>query len=418
MRTLFFIAIRSLRQHAFSTLITALSVALAAGLMMGVFAINTQTRDAFVIDDTGFDAIVGARGSKLQLVLNTMYHLETSPGNIPWSMYQQLASNGFLVRQAIPYALGDNYQGYRMVGTTTALFDDFEYREGKIHEFAKGKVFDTDKREAVIGSFVAAKTGLGVGDSFNAFHGLVYDPALVHQGEFTVSGVLKPTNTPTDRVIWTPIDSVFRMEGHVLRGSGEVFQAQEDQEIPDAHKEVSAVMLKLNGDMGGMMLSQGINNQGKEATMVWPIAVTMLEFFEKVGWMHKVLRLVSYLVVLVAAAGILASIYNTMNERRREFAIMRALGARRRTVFSVIVLQSALIALLGSLLGFAVYAAIVSVAARIIREQVGVHLAVASYHPILWAAPCVMLALGIIAGIVPAIKAYRTDVAANLTPST
>ncbi|MFT5128280.1 MAG: putative ABC transport system permease protein [Rhodothermales bacterium] len=418
MKTLFFIAMRSLRQHALSTLITAFSVALACGLMMGVFAINTQTQDAFIIDDTGFDAIVGARGSKLQLVLNTMYHLETSPGNIPWSMYQELANNGFMVRAAIPYAVGDNYKGYRMVGTTATLFDDFEYREGKVHEFADGAVFDSEKREAVLGSFVAHKTGLKVGDSFNAFHGLTYDPALIHEGEFTVAGVLKPTNTPTDRVIWTPIDSVFRMEGHVLRGGGTEFQADATQEIPDEHKEVSAIMLKLNGDMSGMMLSQGINHQGKDATMVWPIAVTMLEFFEKVGWMHKVLQLVSYLVVLVAAGGILASIYNTMNERRREFAIMRALGARRRTVFSVIVLQSALIALLGALMGFAVYAVIVAGAARIIREQVGVHLAIASYHPILWIAPAVMLGLGIVAGVVPAIKAYRTDVAANLTPST
>ena len=307
---------------------------------------------------------------------------------------------------------------YRMVGTTTQLFDDFEYREGKVHEFADGVVFDSEKREAVLGSFVARKTGLKVGDSFNAFHGLTYDPSLIHEGKFVVSGVLEPTNTPTDRVIWTPIDSVFRMEGHVLRGGGTEFQAGAKQEIPDEHKEVSAVMLKLNGDMGGMMLSQGINHQGKDATMVWPIAVTMLEFFEKVGWMHKVLQLVSYLVVVVAAGGILASIYNTMNERRREFAIMRALGARRRTVFSVIVLQSAMISLLGALMGFAVYAAILAGAAHIIREQVGVHLAIASYHPILIIAPAVMLGLGMIAGVVPAIKAYRTDVAANLTPST
>jgi putative ABC transport system permease protein len=118
---------RSLRQHALSSVVTCVSVALAAGLTIAVFAINRQTYDAFTGGDAGFDAVLGARGSQLQLVLNTVFHLETSPGNIPWAMYEEIAANP-RVELAIPYAVGDNYRGYRIVGTIPEIFTKFQYR--------------------------------------------------------------------------------------------------------------------------------------------------------------------------------------------------------------------------------------------------------------------------------------------------
>ena len=170
-------------------------------------------------------------------------------------------------------------------------------------------------------------------------------------------------------MIWIPIEGVLRLGGHVLRGSGESYTAEPGQEIPDEHKEVSAVMLKLRAPRDGMLLDQAINRQGKVATLAWPIGKVMAELFDKLGWLHRVLELVALLVVAVAAGTILASIHNSMNERRREFAILRALGARRRTVFGVIVCEAGVIALLGSLLGYAVYAAILGTAALIVRAR-------------------------------------------------
>src|ERR1051326_5652305 len=121
---------RSLSQHALSTTITLLSVALASGLVMAVFCVNDQTYDAFTGGPVGFDAVLGARGSQLQLVLNTVFHLETSPGNIPWELYQTMRKDP-RVALAIPYAVGDNYRGFRLVGTTDELFSRFEYQEGR-----------------------------------------------------------------------------------------------------------------------------------------------------------------------------------------------------------------------------------------------------------------------------------------------
>ncbi|MBL7644984.1 MAG: ABC transporter permease [Candidatus Hydrogenedentes bacterium] len=418
-RAILMIARKSLRQHLFSTAITVISVALASGLIMAVFAIESQSRQAFANPDVGYDAVLGARGSKLQLVLNTVFHLETSPGNIPWTLYTSLRDNTVGVQKAIPVATGDNYLGFRIVGTTHAFFTDLPSRSGAVNAVRDGgRFFDDGFREAVVGSFVAEQTGLRPGDTINPYHGLTYDENAKHPEEYTVVGILEPTNTPSDRVIWIPIEGIFRMEGHVLRASGEDYQAAAGQSIPDEHKEVSAVLLKLASPATGWQLEQTINKQGKVATLAFPLDAVMLDLFEKMGWVNRVLKLVAYLVVLVSATAITASIYNTINERRREFAILRALGARRATVFGAIVLESSLIGFIGAIAGFALYMVILAVAAWVVREHTGVVLRTLVPHPIQVITPLGMTLVGGFAGIIPAVRAYGTDIATNLLPKT
>lgn len=413
---LFLMVQRSLQQHALSSMITAVSMALGVGLVMSVFAVNEQTRNAFTGGKVGFDAVLGARGSKLQLVLNAVFHLETSPGNIPWKLYTDMKKRPE-VALAVPYAVGDNYKGYRVVGTTTELFTDFEFDKGESYKLQEGgRIFDPNYREAVIGSFVAQKTGLQVGSKFNPSHGVFESEAAEKHGEYVVVGVMEATNSPVDRVVWIPIEGVFRMEGHVLRGTGQVYTAEADQDIPDEHKEVSAVMVKFHSPVMGQLLALQINNQGKAATMAYPIAAEMADLFNKIGWIHSVLQLVAYLIVAVAAASLLAAIYNTMNERRREMAIMRALGARRFTLFSVIVLESATIAAIGAVLGYLVYFLILSVVAVLIRNETGVVLDITAWNVSLWTVPPGAIVVGALSGFIPALKAYRTDVAENLDP--
>ena len=407
---------KSLYQHKLSTIVTVISVALATGLMISVFSIRNQTHDAFTGGPVGFDAVLGARGSQLQLVLNTVFHLETSPGNIPWEMYKAI-QNEPTVELAVPYAVGDNYKGYRIVGTEKSLFTEFEYQKGRKFALESGRLFDPDKREAVIGSYVAQKTGLKVGSTFNPFHGITYDESQRHSEEFTVTGILANTNSPSDRVIWIPIDEFFRTSGHVLRGAGEIYTPEAGEEIPDKHKEVSAVMLKFASPQAGFLLDRTINKQGNVATIAWPIGRLMAELFEKIGWINKILSLIAYLVLVIAAASILASLYNTMNERRREFAILRALGAKKITVFSAIILESASIAAIGALLGIIVYGIVLYGASIIIRHETGVLLDIFKFHPVLIYGPLAMTALGALAGIIPAVKAYSTDVALNLAPT-
>jgi len=409
----FLLVRRSLAQHKLSTAVTVIATALACGLVLSVFAIANQTEASFTNPDVGFDAVLGARGSELQLVLNTVYHLETSPGNIPWSLYLTV-KNDPRVKLAIPYAVGDNYHGFRLVGTSEEIFTDFEYRSGRRLTFASGGSFLGLNREAVLGSFAAARTGLKVGDTFHPYHGLDFSPDKEHVEVYVVTGILDPTNSPNDRVIWIPLEGIWRMSGHVMRGAGEEYQAKPGVPIPDEHKEISAAMVKLKNRIGGMRLAMDINRQGKSATFAWPIDQVMLGLFEKLFWFVIVLKIVAYLVVAVATGAILASIYNTMNERRREFAILRSLGASRRVVFGAIVLEATTIAALGAALGFAVYALVLGAASTVLRERTGVVLDVFAPDPILWAAPLGMVLLGAVSGLLPARKAYSTDVAANL----
>ncbi len=414
------IARRGLHQHALSTVVTALSTALASGLVMAVFAISAQTREAFTSGATGIDAILGARGSPLQLVLNTVFHLETSPGNLPWSTFEAVRDDP-RVRRAIPYAVGDSYRGFRVVGTTPERFE-LEDGDGRalLELQPGGRVFDPARREAVVGASVARRADLTVGAHFHPEHGvrLGAHGEHDHDEEYVVVGVLQPTSSPADRVVWIPIEGVFRMGGHVLRGAGEAFVAAEGQPIPAEHKEVSAVLLQFKGRQAGFQLESLFNKEGREATLAWPIAASMAEVFDKLGWLHRVLELVAYLVVVVAAGSILASLYNAMGERRREFAILRALGARRRAVFGVIVLESTAIAAMGALLGLFVYAAVLAGAALLVRRTTGVVLDPFFVHPALFATPLAMIALGAVAGLLPAWKAYATDVARHLAPTT
>lgn len=416
-RELLLLVRRGLWHHRLSTAVTSLSVGLATGLLMAVFVLADQSRATFAAGSFGFDAVLGARGSALQLVLNSVYHLETSPGNIPYSLYQELRDNpGYGVSMALPYAVGDNYKGFRIVGTTSDLFEQYQTAPGERLAFQAGGPFQGAGRQGVLGSRVAAATGLGLGDRFRAYHGVTFDEEAAHDEFFEVVGVLEPTGTPMDRVLWIPIDGIFRMSGHVLRGSGEEFDASSQAgEIPDEHKEVSAVMLRFSDPTAGMRLSHLINRQGKVATLAWPVSEAVADLYERMGWAVEVLRLVAYLVALVAIGSVLASLYNTMNERRGEFAVLRALGATRGTLVAAIVLESATITTLGVILGGAVHLGILFGASQVIWDRTGVVLDVFSVHPALVLCPLGMITLGALAGLVPASEAYATDVASHLS---
>src|SRR5688572_28649524 len=395
------IVLKSLRQHALSTAITALSIALAGGLLMSVWSVKEQAQATFTQIDGGFDAVLGARSSKLQLVLNAVFHLEASPANIEWKDYLDAQKHPG-VELAVPIAMGDNYRGYRIVGTLPEMFTKNEFAPGKRFVVQKpGRLFDVTLREAVVGSFVAKKLGLKYGSHFHPSHGLNHAEDHEHEEEYVVVGILEPSNTPADRVLWIPLEGVQKMSGHAV----------------ETATDVSAVLVKLRSTMAGPALDQLYNKKDNKLTFAWPIGATMAELFNKIGWFDRVLALVAALVALVAAGSVMASIYNSMNERRRQIAILRALGARRSTVAWTVVLEAVAIATLGGIIAFGVYGGIMGVAATIVQAQTGVVLDPLAWHPVLLWAPLGLIGLSALAGFVPALKAYRTDVATNLAPT-
>ncbi|MEX2044988.1 MAG: FtsX-like permease family protein [Opitutus sp.] len=399
--TLPLIIYRSLRQHALSTLVTAAGIALACGLLMCVWVVKTQSQSAFTQTTTGFDAVLGARGSKLQLVLNAVFHLEASAGNVAAADFEMVRRHP-MVKTAIPIAVGDNLRGYRLVGTVPELFTGVEYAPGR--KFAVqtgGRLFAEDAREAVAGSFAAQRLRLKAGDTFRPFHGLAFDAKAEHEEDFVVTGILEPTNTPVDRVVWIPLRGVQTMSGH----------------DPKMAADVSAVLIQLRTPVAGLQMDMMYNKQGNRLTFAYPVGAIIAELFGKISWFDQVLTLVAYLVALVAAGSVLASIYNSMSARRRDIAILRALGARRRTIFGAVIVEAACIGALGAVAGLAVYGGLFIGIAGVIRAQTGVVLDVGTWHPVLWACPVAMIGLCALGGVVPAFKAYRTPVAETLAPT-
>ena len=223
--------------------------------------------------DSGFDAVVGPPGSKLPLVLNAIFHLESSERNLSWEQYEAVAAHP-KVRTAVPLALGDNYYGYRLVGVTTNLFE-VEYRDGEKYDVQDGGyVFRPDKKQAVVGSFVAERLGLKVGDKFHPYHGLTFDESEKHAEIYIVTGIMKPTNTPGDRVIWIPIKGLQNMEGHKAESS----------------TEVSAVLVKLISKTLAPSMDKQINKQGGVMTFAGPIAMIVAQIFNKIAPMEMILR--------------------------------------------------------------------------------------------------------------------------------
>ena len=270
----------------------------------------------------------------------------------------------------------------------------------KFSVVAGGKVFNPEAKEAVAGSFAAQRLGLKVGDTFRPFHGLAFDAKAEHADDYTITGILAPTNTPADRVVWIPLGGLQTMSGHDAKTA----------------TDVSAVLIQLRTPMAGLQLDLLYNKQGNRLTFAYPVGAIVAELFGKIAWFDQVLTLVAYLVALVAAGSVLASIYNSMSARQRDLAILRALGAKRRTIFGAVLAEAACIGALGAVVGFAIYFGLYAGIASLIRAQTGVVLDVAAGHPVLWICPLAMVGLCALGGVVPALKAYRTPVAETLAP--
>lgn len=430
------------KQRLLSTVVTSLSVAVGVALIFAILAIKTGSRERLALGYSGFDLIVGAKGSPLQLTLNVVYNLDVSPGNIPYSLYEKLEKDP-RVKLVVPYSVGDNYKGFRIVGTTDTFLSQFEPRPDQRFEFANGRSFRFQKSdleaamkeaseqsknpsgeenqmnrgvyEAVAGSIAADKAGLKVGDTFVATHGVVNaTEALGHpESPWTVVGILKPTGTPADRAIYINLDSFYRIKGHVISARK---PDENPKEVPVDNDpeagQVSALALKAKSPIAIFSLRKEINDRN-DAQAAVP-AEEVRKLLTIVGNIDRILLAQAILIVIVAAIGTALAIFNSMNARRRDIAVMRALGARRKTIFAIIVGEAVLISTCGALIGLILGHEALSLASPLIESATGFPIAAwdfYSFESILFAG---VLLVGLVTGIGPAISAYKTNVASGL----
>jgi putative ABC transport system permease protein len=474
----FQLVLKQMRQRSLSTWLTLISVMLGVGLADAIIVLGRESQALFGQNDYGYDSIIGKKGSKLELVLNTVYHMDVSPGNIPFTQYLNLLKpdpklpvpedNYYkYVRIAVPTVVGDTLNGrYRIVGTLPKLFgyDDngkplppdevLDYRPGKKMHIAEGRLFANNKFEAIIGSDISRLTGKKIGDTFQATHGTYVrgvKPDL-HMQVWKIVGVLAPTHTAIDQVVYIPLISFYTIAEHgagilaqnALRNGEKVPDVDPDKDSEMSHDPdakgirhysnytlspdgaitlipelnpmvwgISAILVQSRGGDTEQALEYSLNNSTD--VMVCNPASVMREFFDTfLKPTRMLLLIICSLVTIVAAVGILVSIYNSVSARLREIAILRALGATRTTVLTLICLEAGIIALIGSIAGLIAGHLVTLGGSIYMLHTFGESL---NWYYVNWweflYVVCVVI-LALIAGLIPALKAYRTPVATNL----
>ncbi|MBM3968868.1 MAG: FtsX-like permease family protein [Planctomycetes bacterium] len=431
------ISIKSIKQRLLSSSLTALSVALGVMLMVAVLIINGVVSDLFSQPSFGFNLVVGPKGSDLSLALSAIYRLDKPGEPLPYLFYKELKEHR-AVEKAVPIAIGDVTQqgAFPIVGTIPEFFD-LDYAYGKPFR-VRGEFLKTPW-DAVIGSRVAATNGWGIGSEFKLIHGGA-ESDHVHDEKFRVVGVLAPTGTPNDRTAFVSLAGFWAIAGHEkplkeavdrlekfrypvpqsLRETvaepkkGHDHGHDHDHGLLDEQKEVTAIFIRTKSTAGSIALAGEINEDVRALAVnpIFPMKRLMTMIVDNIKLM---LLTLTSLIIVVSAVSIFVSIYNSMADRRREIGIMRALGARRETVFAIILAESALLCLGGGVIGLLLGHGIVAVASPIIESRSGILVNPLSFEPLELVLFPVLLVLGSLIGFLPGLAAYRTDVAAALS---
>lgn len=393
-----------------TTCLTILSVALGVALISSVFTLREETRKRFEEEGRAFDIAVGAKGSPLQLVLSAVYFMDQPTGNILLSDYEKLKQHED-VANAFPISLGDMLhgggQGFRIVGTTRDLFDytwphPITGEERNPFKLEVGAHFETSQ-DAVLGSFVARTTKLEVGDTFVGAHGMI--SGETHDDHpFKVVGILKPSGTPFDRVVLCELESVWNI--HAEHGEGE----QAGEEPP---KEITAVLIHLVSPAAQFQFRQHVNESLNVMAAIPTIEVAKL-YYQFLGTAQMVLLAVAYLVVVVSAISIMIGLYLSILQRKRDLAIMRALGAAAPEIVGFVLIEALLVTMLGVGCGWILGGGVSWGLGLYLEKNYGLSIAgfaMTSQH---LGAFCTVLLVGLGAGVLPSWQAYQTEVAENL----
>jgi putative ABC transport system permease protein len=438
------IAWRSIRQRTLASGLTAFSMGMGVALVVTVLVIHGVINQSFRRGAQGYDLIIGAKGSPLQLVLNTVFHLSQPLENIPYSYYQEFTEGRFApaVEAAIPVCTGHDFKGYPAVATIPEYFEKLTYLEDKKYSFAEGTNFSEENfYDAVIGDVAARRTGLKLGDSFSPIPTVAESNEKHRHHDFKVVGILAHTGTPNDRAIFMNIEGFWREPAHAkgpsssvaflsgksgvnAKETAESHESHEDEDHADeaehrANREVSAILVCTyrNKPLMGLGLPTAVNRE-PTAQAVAPSQVISDLFERIIGNIQKLLLVLAVLVVVVAGIGIMVSMYNSMSDRRHDIAIMRALGASRYTVMSIILMESILLSLGGGALGLLIGHGLIGALGPTIADQTGVIVNVWDFQTIeLILIPGLVL-LATLVGYLPAMYAYKTDVVKSLMAGT
>ncbi len=414
------LALQSLANRWLTGLLTVVAIALSVMLLLGVEKVRTGARQSFADTISGTDLIVGARSGSLNLLLYSVFRIGNATNNITWKTYQDIAALPD-VSWIVPLSLGDSHRGFRVLGTNAGYFKHYHYRRGLALSFTGGGAF-SDLYDAVIGADIATALGYRVGDRMVVAHGLGSVSFVEHEDKpFRVVGILAKTGTPVDRTVHVSLEAIEAI--HVdwqsgARAAGKGASADEVRRMDLTPKAITAALVGLKSRLAAFKMQRLINDYPEEPLSAILPGAALQELWGLVGTAETALSAVSAMVVVTALIGMVTMILTTLNERRREMAILRSVGARPVTILGLLVAEAGLLVCLGVLLGTALLYVALIVLQPWIDHRWGLHISaeLPSQRELIMLVSIVVG--GIMAGLLPALRAYRLSLADGMTVRT
>lgn len=414
---MFTLAIKSLFNRKFTTIMTLASIALSVTLLLGVERIRNEAKTSFTNTISGTDLIVGARTGPVQLLLYSVFRIGNATNNISWQSYQEIAKNPS-VNWTIPISLGDSHQGYRVMGTNKGYFEHFHYAGDRPLEMSQGRIF-TGVFDAVLGADVAETLNYGLGDAMIIAHGAGKISLIKHDDKpFTVVGILKKTGTPVDQTIHVLLEGIEAI--HIdwqggARVPGQSISAEKALQMDLSPKTITAFLVGLKSRIAAFSFQRRVNQYSKEALLAILPGVALQELWDLISMAEKALLVVSGFVVLVGLSGMLIALMTSLNERRREMAILRSVGARPWHVFTLIVGESAMLTITGVAVGIGILYGLLVVSQNFILSKFGIFIAISGLSTYELVLTFIICLAGIIIGIIPGYRIYRYSLADGMT---
>jgi putative ABC transport system permease protein len=411
------LAFKSLLNRKFTVSLVLLSISLSVSLLLGVERLRVESRNSFANTISNTDLIVGARSGAINLLLYSVFRIGDATNNISWKSYQKFAKHP-LVKWSVPLSLGDSHKGYRVLGTNADYFKYYQYGKKRNLAFLTGRSF-TEVNEAVLGAEVARKLGYKTGDKIIIAHGAGKTSFSLHEDNpFVVVGILQPTGTPVDRTVHVSLQGIEAIHKNWAGASSVPGLKQlRDRLLQNdlTPKQITAFMLGLKSRIATFSLQREINDYRKEPLLAILPGVALQQLWDLMSIAENALLLVTSLVVAVGLIGMLTVMLAGLNERRREMAILRSVGARPAHIMLLITGESVLLSLLGILLGMGLLYAGLWGAQPYVESAYGLFL------PINWPAPREWILVGLVGifgllvGLIPGYRAYRYSLSDGLS---
>ena len=400
-----------LKAKPLNTVLNIVLLALGIAVITVLLLFNKQLEEKISSNAKGIDLVVGAKGSPLQLILCNIFHIDFPTGNINLKEAEQV-SQSRLIKRAVPLALGDSYQSYRIVGTTN------EYCSLYHLQLAQGEWWK-DELETTVGINVATGLKLRIGDTFQSTHGLVEGGSGHEEQKFVVKGILQRTNSVVDNLILTSVETVWHVHEHSEADTAQEENMRHDSsfvasrlipthEAGDSTKEVTSLLIQYRSPMAAIQLPRAINGQSK--LQAASPAFETARLFSILGVGVEILMGFAYVLIFISALSVFIALYNSLKERRYDLAIMRSMGASRVKLFVTILLEGITLTLLGSIAGLVLGHTILVILGSTVEETQKAGITGLVFYNSEWIILAGSLFLGVLCALIPAIQAYRTDI--------